>query len=943
MYNDGPGGQVFLKHIEIHGFKSFADKTVIEFSDGITALLGPNGCGKSNIVDAIKWVLGEQSVRNMRAERMDDVIFSGTEDRKSLSFAEVTLVIANDTGILVSEHPEIAIKRRIFREGDSEYFLNGTSVRLKEIRELFFDTGIGKSAYSIMEQGRIDQVLSNKPEDRRHLFEEAAGITKFRMRGSEAERKLVLTEENIVQVENILKEVRRSYETLKKQTEQTREYRRLRETLFELERDIKLLQWKGLERNRDKYDNLLTEKSKKHSRIIEKIDSMKTALADELDSVNSMESSLIESQKQVYGIDLEKENQERMLHGFRERRNEAEEVLEAAGVREKNVMESLKGLAELKKAKEVDLEEYADRMKEIENNIISCRKTIQSADLRMQEISGESTEKQNSLVTEENAHEKLQDELHTLTDNIVLELDKHLGEATDSSVRRNLGKQISDKIDEMRIRVEGRSNLLIDQKKLADGEEALTLVENTAAELVTLTESLIELGSQFNQYKGLDSDFLEGFLTPEGIITQKRELDEKIIISRERTANLKEYLSHLGDEKNNLVSKVQKLKSNLEGFRVSQARTITQAAALEDALASLAREVESEEKRLNEIHQQQVTEKIRIKNLDNQIEEQIAERNAMNKTQEKLRKSMVKLESGISKENSRMTGREVKLKALTAQRASLDLEKERIQLELKHINEEEQQLLFDFQDRHSRDLNNFVDMKETVSQSSREIREQQTRAKKELKSLGHVNLMAPEEFTEVSERYNFLCSQLSDLKKGREDLSRITEEIHKESTVKFLKTYQQIQDNFHEMFRRLFGGGKAELRLLNQEDPLNSGVEIYVQPPGKKLENIALLSGGEKSLCGIALLFATYLSKPSPFCILDEIDAALDEVNIQRFINVLVDFGKMSQFLIITHNKMTVTGAGTLLGVTMQESGVSRLLTLRLDGKEQSINDEKPV
>jgi len=183
---DGTGGGVFLKRIEIFGFKSFADRTVIEFTDGITALLGPNGCGKSNIVDAIKWVLGEQSVRNMRAERMDDVIFSGTENRKALNVAEVTLVIANDKGILEIERPEIAIKRRIFREGDSEYFLNGTPVRLKEIRELFFDTGIGKSAYSVMEQGRIDQVLSNKPEERRHIFEEAAGITKYRMRGEEA-------------------------------------------------------------------------------------------------------------------------------------------------------------------------------------------------------------------------------------------------------------------------------------------------------------------------------------------------------------------------------------------------------------------------------------------------------------------------------------------------------------------------------------------------------------------------------------------------------------------------------------------------------------------------------------------------------------------------------------------------------------------------------------
>ena len=207
---------MFLKRIEIFGFKSFADKTIIEFKDGITAILGPNGCGKSNIVDAFKWVLGEQSTRNMRAERMENVIFSGTENRKALGLAEVTLVISDEAGELDFSHPEITVKRRMFREGDSEYFLNGTVVRLKEIRELFFDTGVGKSSYSIMEQGRIDQVLSNRPEERRFLFEEAAGITKFIVRGNEAERKLQRTKENIIQAENILKEVERSYGSLKK-------------------------------------------------------------------------------------------------------------------------------------------------------------------------------------------------------------------------------------------------------------------------------------------------------------------------------------------------------------------------------------------------------------------------------------------------------------------------------------------------------------------------------------------------------------------------------------------------------------------------------------------------------------------------------------------------------------------------------------------------------
>ena len=258
---------MFLKSIELLGFKSFADRTKIDFSDGITALLGPNGCGKSNIVDAIKWVLGEQSTRNMRAEKMEDVIFNGTENRKALNIAEVSLIISNDEKILDLDMPEIQVKRRLYRNGESEYFVNGANVKLRELRELFFDTGIGKSAYSIMEQGRIDQVLSNKPEERRYLFEEAAGITRFKIKGSEAERKLLKTEENMARVENILVEVKRNYETLRKQTDKTGEYRKLKDALFFLDLDQTLLKLSSYLEQKEKKSEILNEKKNRYFKI----------------------------------------------------------------------------------------------------------------------------------------------------------------------------------------------------------------------------------------------------------------------------------------------------------------------------------------------------------------------------------------------------------------------------------------------------------------------------------------------------------------------------------------------------------------------------------------------------------------------------------------------------------------------------------------------------
>ena len=376
---------------------------------------------------------------------------------------------------------------------------------------------------------------------------------------------------------------------------------------------------------------------------------------------------------------------------------------------------------------------------------------------------------------------------------------------------------------------------------------------------------------------------------------------------------------------------------------MAQARTAAQAAAAEDFLLSLAREVESEEARLLEIRRQIDAEEAKINSLDEQKTAAAAKREELERKQENLRGDMAGLETDISTGAEKMAGRKENIEHLVEQRASLELEREKIRLEQGSLKDEEKHLLEDFRDRNSRDLSEFSERKSEIDSKPRDLREKLGAVKVDLKALGQVNLMAPEEFSEVSERHRFLNEQLEDLRRAREDLSLVTEEIRRESAQLFLDTYKEIRDHFHEMFRRLFGGGRAEIRLVNPDNPLDSGLEIYAQPPGKKLENISLLSGGEKSLCGVALMFATFLVKPSPFCVLDEIDAALDEANIQRFVNILVEFGRSSQFVVVTHNKKTVTGARNLLGVTMQESGVSRLISLRLDGEEQETENEEPA
>ena len=942
---------MFLKRIELLGFKSFADRTVIDFAEGVTALLGPNGCGKSNIVDAVKWVLGEQSVRSMRAERMEDVIFSGTENRKALSAAEVTLTIANEKGILDIERPEISIKRRIYREGEGEYYLNGAPVRLKEIRELFFDTGVGKSAYSVMEQGLIDQVLSNKPEERRCLFEEAAGITKFKMRSGEAERKLQRTEENMAGVENILHEVRRSYQTLERQTQKTLEYRRLRETLFETERDLKLLQWRDLESSREKKALRLDKVCAGHTEVMGRIDKIKALLAGELDEVNAMEKRLIETRKHLYGIDLEKENQDELIRSIHERQAEIAESQKHSGKREKTAEHALKTLNERKTERESGLAKLHNQLKHTLLSIDTSEKAIESAERRIEGNTKDTAAAEASLAGQEKHREGLQDDLRGLTDDIVKQLDIHLTESGyDRSLRYSMEEDIIARLHSLRKRAENRSrslNIAAGGTTLSTGaaapppglENQPGLLENTAAELGEIVSELEETVEIFNRYRSSGAEFLQDFLAPEGIITRKRELDERIAAASGKIREIKNRIAELGDEKENLNITLKNSRDELEGFRVARAAAAAQAAAVEESLSSLARELESEEARLLEIRRQIAAEEAKINSLNQQNAAAAAKREELERKRQHLRGDMAGLETDITAGTEKMAGRKENIE----HRASLELEREKVRMEQDNLNDEEKQLLEDFRDRHSRDLVEFTPRKSEIDSTPRELREKLGDVKAELKALGQVNLMAPEEFAEVSERHGFLNHQLEDLRRAREDLSLVTQEIHRESAQLFLNTYKEIRDHFHEMFRGLFGGGRAEIRLVDPDKPLDSGLEIYAQPPGKKLENISLLSGGERSLCGVALMFATFLVKPSPFCILDEIDAALDEANIQRFVNILVEFGRSSQFVVVTHNKKTVTGARNLLGVTMQESGVSRLITLRLDGEEQEPANEEPA
>jgi chromosome segregation protein len=928
---------VFLETLEIFGFKSFADKVKIEFTDGVAALLGPNGCGKSNVVDAMKWVLGEQSTKSLRAESMNDVIFAGSDSRKALNVCEVTLTVSNQDEVLPLNLPEISIRRRLYRSGESDYFINGNAVKLREVRELFFDTGIGKSAYSIMEQGKIDQLLSTKPEDRRSVFEEAAGITRFRVRGQEAERKLEKTEENMRHVEGILDEVRRSYTTLKLQAERAEAYRTLREQIFEVELEIQLLRLKGLLEDKKKRESRLADKEKARDEIREAIDAGNASIARQADLVNSMESQLVESHKKLYQLDMEKNTRENQIRIFRERITELERSIEADQVREKNVANKLRELAEDDERRGASLAELERRIGETEGNIEGFTRDIDGFAARVRGNEEAIRDNGAAIAGLESKMEDLRAELRGITEDIVTQLDARLKEMGYSSAeRRTVESSIEEALQSLRIQLGGKISILED----AAGVESVSraerdkLVQNTIAVLKASLEKLAALEKLFARYRGFAPSFLDEFLAPQGIITRKRDIDQSINDNASAISRLRQQNEQLSRDNEALRGKIEEYRGTLEELRVNLARLQTQNAGLQEEIARLARETAEQEGLLKEIGVQiEETRKKRV-DTDQRIAAAQQERSRFESEERDVRSALSGLEGQISSQNKELVAQEADVKQRSVHLTRAQSEIEKMQIEVAEIRTEIRDLHASFTERFSRDLSEYeTRIPDLVP--NRDLRPRLAELREEMKKLGQVNLMASEEFAEVKDRFDFLTGQLGDLTRAREDLKRVTTEIRTESTELFLDTYTMIKKNFHTVFRRLFGGGRAELRLESQDAPLDSGIEVFAQPPGKKLENINLLSGGERSLTGVALMFAIYMVKPSPFCLLDEIDAALDEENVGRLSTLLKEFSTNSQFIVITHNKRTVAGADVLYGVTMEESGVSKLVAIRLENRER--------
>jgi len=928
---------VYLKSLEIFGFKSFADRVRIEFSQGISALLGPNGCGKSNIVDAIKWVVGEQSAKSLRAESMEDIIFNGTENRRPLSVAEVAITIGNEGGALPLDVPEIEVKRRLYRSGENEYFINGKQSKLKEVRELFWDTGIGKSAYSVMEQGRIDQVLSSKPEDRRYLFEEAAGITKHKVRAREAELKLAKTEENMRQIEGIVREVKHSYESLKAQAEKTIQYRHLKDRMFETELDLYLVRLRQYVRERDRSSASFDQKKKEREALVQRIDAMSESMSKGLDLVNELEAKLVEMQKLVYGLAVEKNGKEKQKTLLAERSRELKTKIEQLQGRDRAIASKIESLQDEEGDKEAEHAGYRARIREVEANIHTFDENISAAALSVK--ANEGTIRHNTEESKEIGQKtaQLRQELDTITERIAQLVDERLRQSeTQIEQRQKLEAQIRQRITEITLSAASRADRLQDYARIAatlGAQERAQEIERLCADLRALSSQSKSLEEEFLKYITIAPGFLNELVAPEGVMTQKRRIDAAISAHAERLKAIDAENQTLSGRNGELAKKIEAYRKTLEEARLEKTKIQAQMEAAQEALSVLRREIAGQEAYRREIANELAGEQRRLDGLEEELgtlEEELAE---IEQKGRRLSEEMTGLESSISEHTADLAEKRKESSELEQKLQTMQQELEDLHMAVAQNETEIRNLRDTFTELYSRDLSAYEARMYEIHRPVSEIREELASLKSSLSSLGSVNLMAPEEFEEVRQRYEFLNGQYEDLVKARTDLVRITDEIRTESAQLFVDTYNRIKKNFHNMFRRLFGGGRAELRLLDADHVLESGIEIYAQPPGKKLENISLLSGGERTLTAIALLFATYMVKPSPFCFLDEIDAALDEGNIIQLVNLLREFGAASQFIVITHNKKTVACADTLLGVTMEESGVTKTIAIRVQNE----------
>lgn len=1180
---------MYLKSIEVHGFKSFANKLVFEFHNGITGIVGPNGSGKSNVADAVRWVLGEQSAKQLRGASMQDVIFSGTEMRKPQSYAYVALTISNEDHQLNLPYEEIQIARRVYRSGESEYLLNGVVCRLKDVQELFFDTGIGKEGYSIIGQGQIDKILSGKPEERRELFDEAAGIVKFKKRKATAEKNLAVESQNLLRVKDILAELEKQVGPLEIQSQKAKEYLNLKDKLKRYEIGLFLMDYDSLQKEVEEIDRNVsntkqeleeakTEKEQSKSQydeVEETIARFDHSIERKKEKVNqnkllmtNFESEVRITKEKIASVTQGKEyykertdalmasrqETEAELADYMESQKEALESLSSLQKKEQEVQEKLDLLEKEIVEKEIQLNEQNDaimdsmntssritveqqkaksmmeqnkiRKAELNQKILANKSQFTSATEEMEKeesalkavkkeldneyvarktLLAEADGKRAEILGLQKKQQEIQKEYHMESSKLaslkniaerydgygqsirrvmeqketnpgilgvvadIIQVDAKYETAVETALGGNIQNIVTEDEQVARKMIEllkanhyGRATFLplttvTPKKDKPFKEEILSkpgVLGNVASHvkreakydkvaeyllgrylLVDTIENAMRISKKY-QYS-LRIVTLEGeLLNPGGsmsggsfknnsnLLGRRREMDKlaesiqkiqkKIDAVKQQIADTQsqiEVLVRKANEKNEVLKELE-LKKNTATIKYEQAVSIkeqkekeylaiandgkeieNQKALLEESLVRIGKELEEsqeKEEQAKELVQKLTAELEKAHDDQVAIQEEIAglrlEISSFQQKNNYISENIHRIQSGLQElqaeydrfmeEQSNSDGAVEQMReAIKDFEQKHELLKEEIEKLLQEIEEESkkkeemmasQKDFFEKRDalmEHINELNketfrldsrknnleekleskvNYMwneyeltyhnakeyEVDESISYTRMKAKVSETKTK--IKDLGDVNVNAIEDYKSVSERYELLKTQHDDLIESEDALKKIIADLDEEMRKQFTEKFADIKKQFDKVFRELFGGGKGTLELVEDEDVLEAGITINAQPPGKKLGNMMQLSGGEKALTAIALLFAIQNLKPSPFCLLDEIEAALDDSNVKRYAKYLHKLTKNTQFIVITHRKGTMEAADVLYGITMQEKGVSTLVSVKL-------------
>ena len=1181
---------MYLKRLELQGFKSFADKTILEFKPGITSVIGPNGSGKSNISDAIRWVLGEQSMKSLRGAKSEDIIFAGTQSRKSLGFAEVSIVIDNSDAKLPIEYSEVTVTRKLYRNGETGYFINKTPCRLKDILELFMDTGIGKDGYSIIGQGKIDEILSNKSEDRRHIFEEAAGIVKYRTRKQESEKKMEQTKLNLLRINDILTEIEGNIEPLKAQSEKAKQYLNLREELKNIEVGLFVYNINTYKEKLEqiiKDEEIMTAQRNTENEKLTSIQSLKDSLKQELDEITTqieqMQNIGFESTNKIEKINSEigisKEriqnnitNKERLESEIKELRIRIQELQEEEKQRQEkkaNLFQNKEKFEEELKQKEKELAKLTKTLSDKELEIEAKKQKIETntdkkyevlADINTQEANYENLEKRKKTLkielenviseldsTRDNKQElskkfyEIQSKRNIVSNNLqqettekescmnkikdfeeeinklnyqmnmkdarhkflletekekegyiksvkelLLDCDKNsqlkkgmhgvlanlisvnkeyelaiemcLGQALQNVVteteedakklvehlrNNNLGRasflpissirgkrienvisngmkgvigiasdlvKCDKKYTQIVLNLLGRTVVVEDMnigislakmnnysfrivtlkgdvisssgsitggsvatktvnilgrsreieelekeiKKLSKKIEEITLqkrkylesitkvIEKVAGlekelqdiEIVYAAENQKMVSIEENIYKleqrrdKLKEEELSINKQKEESIKQKEEKEQEVEKLNSEIKSLSEEVEQFATVNKDNQKYIDDLNFDITNLKISVSSFIESEASIEEFVERIRQEIlnnnnniENKNNTLNQAIKENTELQTKIDNLNSEIEQIKAEVNNSSENIEKLKQLRTEKNELLDKKEEEITNQFSILEGLKEQIVKMDFKKTKLEQDI-------EQLINTLWDEYEITPNNAGEYKKpnNIAQAQKEV----SSIREKIKDLGSINIDSIEEYKKISERYDFMCEQRLDLENTVAKLRKVISEMTQTMEQQFKEKFEIINKNFNEVFIELFGGGKAELILTDEDNVLECGIDIRVQPTGKKLQNMMLLSGGEKAFTAIALLFAILKINPAPFCILDEIEAALDDVNVYRFAEYLKKFSQASQFLVITHRKGTMEVADTVYGVTMEENGISKLLSMKL-------------